>query len=360
MVSTDLTDRNMMSLEEKHDSKQTNETFHSPASIPDLSGLFTDYHCPWRYMNGYVATMAAFKPSNVRAPYVREELTTTDGDFIDLDICSPENDADDAPIVVVLHGLGSSSYAAYIQKLAVALRQEGIRTVAMNLRSSSRRPNKTPVLYNGMFTLDVECTVALLTERYPCSKIALAGYSLGGAILTHYTATCAPPPAVCGLYTCCSPMSLRENVLDDHWLTSRLIKPAIMPFLHKVMKEKAERFPKMREHALAAAIATDITEFDRNWTCKVFEYDTPEAYYEDASADNVIQDIAVPTLMLFAKNDPLATPSMQERAWGKINANEYVTAVVQKRGGHQGFVSKEGDWLEVNEVKLMKRFFGME
>ncbi|KAG9394876.1 alpha/beta hydrolase [Carpediemonas membranifera] len=330
------------------------------ASIPDLSGLFTNYNCPWRYMNGYVATMAAFKPSNVRAPYTREEFTTSDGDFIDIDYCAPANDANDAPIVVALHGLGSSSYAAYIQKMAVALRKESIRTVAMNLRSSSRRPNRTPVLYNGKFTHDVEEVVAHLTKVYPDAKIALAGFSMGGSILTHYVATCTPPPAVCGLYTCCSPMSLRENVLDDHWLTSRLIKPAIMPFLHKVMREKAERFPEWREHALAAAAAEKITEFDRNWTCKVFGYEEPAHYYDDASADNVIQDIAVPTLMLFAKNDPLATPAMQERAWGKINANKYVTAVVQKRGGHQGFVSKEGDWLEVNEVKLMKRFFGME
>ena len=69
--------------------------------------------------------------------YRRERVDTPDGDFLDLDWAAVPGrpaPADDAPYVVVVHGLEGSAESAYVKETCRALWERGVRSVAMNFR----------------------------------------------------------------------------------------------------------------------------------------------------------------------------------------------------------------------------------
>ena len=92
----------------------------------------------------------------------------------------------------------------------------------------------------------------------------------------------------------------------------------------------------------------DLLEFDNQLTAPLHGFENAHDYYKKASAMPYLKDIATPTLIIHAKDDPMlsikAVPSSQ-------NVSEHVTLRISEKGGHVGFISgnnpfKPVFWLE--------------
>ena len=85
-----------------------------------------------------------------------------------------------------------------------------------------------------------------------------------------------------------------------------------------------------------------VREFDDAITAPHSGYTGAADYYERASAARVVHKIAVPTLILTAKDDPFVP--FQSFDFAEIRDNPRICVVAPESGGHCSFISGSGGW----------------
>jgi hypothetical protein len=85
-----------------------------------------------------------------------------------------------------------------------------------------------------------------------------------------------------------------------------------------------------------------VREFDGAVTAPHFGYRDAEDYYHQASACRVVQQIAVPTLIVTAQDDPVVPASIFDAP--EVRGNPNITVVAPERGGHCAFISRKAGW----------------
>jgi len=106
-----------------------------------------------------------------------------------------------------------------------------------------------------------------------------------------------------------------------------------------------------------------LREFDDKVTAFYCGFDGVDDYYDRASAAHVVERIAVPTLLLYAANDPFVRITAATRR--KIVSNSNITFLETSDGGHCAFVGaqsgRDGDrddgyWAEHEIVNFLRPF----
>jgi len=95
--------------------------------------------------------------------------------------------------------------------------------------------------------------------------------------------------------------------------------------------QKLGQFPELFDRE-AMLQARNLYDFDNVVTAPLHGYRDTEDYWHRASARHVLPDIAVPTLVLNAKNDPFLPARYLPQA-----ASRHVTLEYPEHGGHVGF-----------------------
>jgi len=113
-----------------------------------------------------------FRPGP-RVPLTRERWELSDGDFVDVDRMSGPNDA---PLLLLLHGLEGSSSAHYIRGLLAQAAARHWRALALNFRGCSGDMNRLVRSYHSGETGDLGELVR--RTRGEADRIVLAGCSL--------------------------------------------------------------------------------------------------------------------------------------------------------------------------------------
>ena len=121
----------------------------------------------------------------------RQRLDTPDGDFVDLDFAdvpgkSWQELGDDAPIVLLLHGLEGSARRGYAHETYKQLAQRDIRSFGLNFRSCSGEMNRTAHLYHAGATGDVALVMDWLNKQFPSVPKGMIGFSLGANVMLKY------------------------------------------------------------------------------------------------------------------------------------------------------------------------------
>jgi predicted alpha/beta-fold hydrolase len=300
----------------------------------------------WWLNNAHLQTIY---PSLFRRPPAlvikRERLLTDDNDFLDIDFCGEG----EQPLVMLLHGLTGSSQSGYIKGLQQALLQQGFRTVALNFRGCSGEYNHSSRCYHSGETGDIDFLYRTLRQREPNTKMAAIGFSLGGNVLLKwlgeqesnidlFAATAVSVPLV--LSTC-------ANKLDKGF--SKLYRASLLRELKDYVRLKQlhlEALGKSEEADILKQIGDleDIKSFwqyDNQVIAKLYDFANAEDYYSRSSSRQFLQDIAVPTLLIQAKDDPFMTPEVLPEL-AELSAT--VTLEITHSGGHVGFVSGNRPW----------------
>lgn len=325
----------------------------------------TSYRAPAWLPGAHAQTVyAALLAPRPRVAYRRERWDTPDGDFIDLDwVVKPADEArrfdltggnnytqrplsDEDPIfgimepatvplVVLFHGLEGSSRSHYAAALMAAVRDRGWRGCVAHFRGCSGEPNRLPRAYHSGDSAEVDWILRRLAAR--AARLHAVGVSLGGnALLKWLGETGASAREVVDRAAAVSaPVDLTAagNALDRGF--NLVYVRHFLATMKKKALEKLKRYPRLYDAAHLRAAST-LREFDDLVTAPLHGFRDTDDYWTRASSKPLLRQIAVPTLMVNARDDPFlpcgALPAPRE-------VSPSVLLEQPENGGHVGFVT---------------------
>ena len=266
--------------------------------------------------------------------YRRERWETPDGDFVDIDHVDA---MPDRPWVVLFHGLEGSSDSAYARTLMHRVAARGWRGSVVNFRGCSGEPNRLARAYHSGDSEEVDWILRRMNRMSNGAPMYVAGVSLGGNALLKWlgergedaTAIVARAAAVS------APLDLMAAGDALGRGISLLYAKHFLATLKSGAAAKHKRFPGIFDLD-AMRRARTLREFDDVVTAPLHGFRDTDDYWTRASSKPLLGHIAVPTLILNARDDPFL-PETSLPAASEVSAA--VTIEFPTRGGHVGFVS---------------------
>jgi len=291
---------------------------------------------------GHLQTIAAALFPPPRVPLTRERWETPDGDFIDVDFAG-----EGERLAVLFHGLEGCSDSHYARLLARALPAAGWRIAIPHWRGCSGEPNRLPRAYHSGDSAEVDWIVRRFSP-----PIDALGVSLGGNALlkwlgekSHDARTWVHRAAAIS-----APLDLSAagRALDlglNRLLYTRMFLGTLKP----KSLAKLEVFPGIFDAARLRASRT-FREFDDVFTAPLHGFRDVDHYWTDSSSGPWLEHIAVPTLVLNARNDPFLPE--QDLVAAAQKAAPSVLLEFPSRGGHVGF---PGAWLAQRLIDFFRQ-----
>lgn len=272
---------------------------------------------------------------------VRDLLELPDGDVTVVDrLASNDQAATDSPLLVLLHGLESSSSSSYARQLLDAAERNRWRALVLHFRDCGDYRNRLPRRYHAGETNDLRYFLNRLCTDEGNAPIVTVGYSLGGNVLLKYLGEERGFSPVTAAVAVCVPLNLQRCADALKVGFSKVYQRHLL----KRMKDAVRR--KFNPHTAAfdwqrAMAATTFAEFDDAVTAPLHGFAGKDDYYESCSSIGFLHTIERPTLILNASDDPFMMPDMlpDERALSPA-----VTLEISRGGGHVGFVSGGTPW----------------
>jgi hypothetical protein len=312
------------------------------------------YRAPAWLPGGHLQTLYA--SLFIRTPpvaYRRERLELTDGDFLDFDWVDGDRQA---PVVVLFHGLEGSAESPYARALMARVRARGWHGVVAHFRGCSGEDNRLPRAYFAGDSEDIERMLGHVRSLHPDAPIYAVGVSLGGNALLKWLgeAGAAAASLVERAAAVSAPLDLAAaGHALDRGFNRRVYTARFLATLKRKALTKARRFPGLLD-AAAIAAATTFREFDTLVTARLHGFRDADDYWLRVSSRPLLKSIAVPTLVINARNDPfLPTWALPTRD----DISPAVTLEQPENGGHVAFPSSPFpgnlDWLP---QRLMRHF----
>ncbi|HEY5792779.1 MAG TPA: alpha/beta hydrolase, partial [Chthoniobacterales bacterium] len=180
-------------------------------------------------------------------------------------------------------------------------------------------------------------------------------FSLGGNLTLKYLGDLGPAldPRITGAAAFSVPCDLASSSRQLEKMTNRVYMGRFLVPLRAKIREKMIRFPGQLDDAGLDAMRT-FREFDGAYTAPLHGFQSAEDYWRRASSKPVLSRIAVPTLLVNARNDPfLAPPCFPEEA---ARENPFFHFEAPRSGGHAGFLSfnaRNEYWSESRAVEFL-------
>jgi len=298
----------------------------------------SEYRAPWWLPGGHLQTIvAAFAPAP-RVAFARETWETPDGDFIEVDCAGASKSA---PLLVLFHGLEGSSRSHYARAIAAEALARGYRFALPHFRGCSGRLNRLPRAYHSGDSEEADWILRRFAERGP---VAAAGVSLGGNVLLKWLGERGADASrwVHRAAAVSAPIDLAAagNTLDGGFNRRTYTRSFLATLKAKAIAKRALGHLRFDERRLSAA--RTLREFDDMITAPLHGFRDADDYWTCASSAPYLARIAVPTLVLNARNDPFLPAGALERA--ARGAAPSVLLEFPHTGGHAGFPGR-GRWL---------------
>jgi predicted alpha/beta-fold hydrolase len=271
--------------------------------------------------------------------------------------CHWQDNPREHPTLILLHGLEGSGTSNYMLGTAEKAWIAGFNAVRLNQRNCGGTENLTPTLYHSGLSGDIRGVILELIQSDRLPEIFASGFSMGGNLVLKMageSGESAPPelraivavaPAF-DLAACADALSEPKNFIYEHHFVRGL---------KRRMRLKARLFPGTFPLDGLNAVRT-VREFDEAMTARFCGFKNADDYYTRSSARRVIAGIRRPTLILTAQDDPFVPfAPFKDPA---IPANQNITLVTPKHGGHCAFISHEGGeerfWAEARIIEFCK------
>lgn len=265
--------------------------------------------------------------------YRRERWCTPDEDFIDIDFVDGQPGR---PFIVLFHGLEGSSNSHYARSLMAQVASLGWSGAVPHFRGCSGELNHAPRFYHSGDAQEVDWIIRRLVSdrkrKEPSAKFYATGVSLGGNALLRWLGESQHQAEIIDAACAVSaPLDLAAGGAALSRGFNMIYTRAFLQTLKPKCLQKLKQFPGLfnRDTMLSAR---NLYEFDNVVTAPLHGYRDTDDYWHRASARHVLEDIAVPTLVLNAKNDPFLPAHHLPRS-----ASRKVTLDYPDHGGHVGF-----------------------
>jgi uncharacterized protein len=317
---------------------------------------------PRRWLRGgHAQTLAGNFLSRVNKLSAPEEryFTLEDGAQV-LCHCHWQQNRQTATTLVIVHGLEGSSASQYVIGTSNKAFAVGMNVVRMNMRNCGGTEKLCQTLYHSGMSADVGGVAKALIREESLSRIALAGFSMGGNLVLKLAGewgrdNVAPRElvAVAGI----SPaMDLGISSDALHLPQNRIYEWKFLWGLQRRMMRKSSLFPE--RFARPPRFWRSLREFDEKITAPYSGFTGADDYYARASSAQLVQYIRVPTLIIHASDDPFIKITPETAA--RIRANPHITYLESPHGGHCAFLAEpngyDGRWAERQIVEFVSQF----
>ena len=320
---------------------------HALPPLGAREAALTPYRSPGWLRGGHAQTIWPYLLPRPIVRYRRERVETSDGDFWDFDwLDSPE--AARAPLVALFHGLEGSSNSHYARALMATLAQRGWRGVIPHFRGCSGELNRLPRAYHSGDYLELELQMAAIRARVSAATpVYVVGVSVGGSVLLNWLGRKKGDAArfVDAAAAVSTPLDLESAGVAIGKGLNRIYTRNFLSTLKPKSLAMAQRFPGLLDPARIRRART-MYEFDETVTALLHGFDGATDYWRRASSKSWLAGVAVPTLVLNAKNDPFVPRESLPRP-DEVSGD--VLLVQPEHGGHVGFLTGSFpgrlDWL---------------
>jgi predicted alpha/beta-fold hydrolase len=309
---------------------------------------------------GHVQTLASFfLRRRIHLPAPEERRFVVDPGVKILCHCHWQSARKDALTIIIVHGLEGSSDSQYMVGIADKGMAMGMNVVRMNQRNCGGQDCETPSLYHSGRSTDVAAVAKHFLDEDKISRFALAGFSMGGNLVLKLAGEWGSegPPQFKAVAAVCPAMDLGPSADALHLPANRLYEYYFLWKLRRRLRDKAKQFQGKFEVARLRGVKT-LRDFDDKITAYYCGFAGATDYYTRSSASNVVDQIAVPTFILHAANDPFIRILPETRR--KVLGNPNITFLETEDGGHCSYLAApdddDGYWAESQVVQFLSQF----
>jgi predicted alpha/beta-fold hydrolase len=266
------------------------------------------------------------------------EVDPTDGSRV---LChchwQPEPGRADRLTVLLVHGLEGSSDSQYIRGITARAWAAGCNVIRMNMRNCGGTDSWTPTLYHSGHSDDLGAVLHHFAQKFKLQRMAMAGYSMGGNLVLKLAGDLgsAAPPWLLAAVGVCPAADLAATADALHQRFNRLYESHFLRNLMRRYRRKASLFPEI--YSAEVGPVRSVREFDERITAPYNAFAGADDYYFRASAARVVSQIAIPTLILHALDDPFVRITPETRT--KLMENPSVRLIETQHGGHCAFLA---------------------
>jgi predicted alpha/beta-fold hydrolase len=241
--------------------------------------------------------------------------------------------------ILLVHGLEGSSDSRYIQGITARAWDAGCNVIRMNMRNCGGTDTWTPTLYHSGLSADVLTVLSHFADRQGLKRVAMAGYSMGGNLVLKLAgelggngpewlrAAVGVSPAV--------DLAASADALGEP--ANRMYEWNFLKNLKRRFRRKVSLFPEIYSVQDLLTIRS-VREFDDRITARYSGFAGADDYYFRAASARVVSQIAIPTLVLHALDDPFIRLTPETRS--ALMQNPAIELVETEHGGHCAFLAK--------------------
>lgn len=274
--------------------------------------------------------------------FERELKSTThfvklpDEDLIALEISKPPSWKEGDWTIVLIHGLCGSHKSHYMKRLARKFFRMGCQVVRVNLRGCGSGKGFARGIYHCGCSGDLFEVLKYLQGLHPSSPKAIVSFSLGANVSLklagelgegakeHIKGVIAVGPPV-DLFASARLFTHPDNKFYANYFAKLLMES--YSFLHSHFQDLPPlELPKN----------SSFNDIDELYIAKRANFVNAYEYYYHSSSKRVIPNIAIPTKILFALDDPI----IKATSLDDLILPEHVHVYKTQHGGHIGFIGR--------------------
>ena len=301
-------------------------------------GSRTTYRAPGWLLGGHAQTIWPYVLPRPVVRYRHERVDTQDGDFWDfLWVDAPRGAEGARPLIVLLHGLEGGSRSHYARALMAAVARRGWRGVVPHFRGCGGDPNRLPRAYHSGDFAELDAMLAAIRARVTVeTSIYVVGVSVGGSVLINWLGRMQRDAAhvITAAAAVSAPLDLTAAGIAIGQGFNRLYTHHFLATLRPKSLAMAKRFPGLLDETRIRQART-MYEFDDAVTAPLHGFVDGADYWRRASSKPWLASVAVPTLVLNARNDPFV-PEASLPDSSEVSRD--VLLELPDGGGHAGFL----------------------
>jgi predicted alpha/beta-fold hydrolase len=292
---------------------------------------------------GHMQTIAAAYIKGHSRPYraTQHQVDLADGDRLVLHDDIPEGWQQHSRVALLLHGVSGCHGSPYMVRVGGKLNDIGVRTFRMDMRGCGAGARLAQHPGHAGRSEDARDAALRIHELCPDSPLTIIGFSMGGNISLKLAGEVGNQPfaTLDSVIAVSPPIDLvvcGENI-DAGWnrIYSRSFSRRLVRFIH----EQREQMPRLADLPLRP-VPTSVVEFDDRFTAPLSGFRDVWDYYAQSSAMPRMDDIALPTLIVTAEDDPVIPVEMFHRA----DLSPSTTLLLTNQGGHGAHIARsKGD-----------------
>nr|WP_257025557.1 alpha/beta fold hydrolase [Edaphobacter lichenicola] len=271
----------------------------------------------------------------------------------------PEDIRSSRPTAIIVHGLEGSSDSQYVVGNSNKLWRAGCNIIRMNMRNCGGTEALTPTLYHSGLSNDVLAVMNFFVAQRGLRSVSLIGYSMGGNLVLKLAGELGSdaPSELHSVIGVSPALDLGPSADALHRKQNRLYELKFLRALLSRYRRKVALFPHVYDPNLAIGVRS-LRELDDRITALYSGFAGAEDYYYRAAAARVIDQIAVPTLILHALDDPFVR--ITDESCSRLEANPNIRLITTHHGGHCAFLAQpdadtgyDGYWAEHTLLRFL-------